>query len=332
MDLSGERVLVTGATGLIGSHLAERLALAGGALVRGLARDRRSAHWLAERGVDLVCGDVTDASSLANAVHGCSVVFHAAGWVHEGGSRAEAWTVNVDGTKNLVDVALRANVKRFVHLSSSHVYGFPSVQAVDETHPVRPCGRPYSDSKVAAEAVVFAAHRENGLPVVVARPSQVYGPRSAQFTIRPVEAIKRGRMTLVDGGRFLCNPIFIDDLIDGLVLCATTDAAIGEAINFTGGVAVPWSDFFGHYGRMLGVDRFRSVPYPFAWLIAWGNEIRTAIKGKRARINREVIRSLRARCSFSNEKARRLLGWTPRYDLAEGMKRTEAWLRAEGYL
>jgi nucleoside-diphosphate-sugar epimerase len=323
--------LVTGATGLIGGHLGERLASAEGAMVRGLTRHAQNARWLAERGVDLVCGDLTDASSLADAVQGCAVVFHAAGWVQEGGSRTEALAVNVDGTKNLVEAALKANVTRFIHLSSSHVYGFPNAQAVDETHPVRSCGTPYGDSKVAAEAIVFAAYREQGLPVVVARPSQVYGPRSTQFTIRPVEVIRQGRMTLVDGGRCFCNPIFIDDLIDGLVLCATTDAAIGEAINFADGVAVPWSEFFGYYGRMLGIDYFRSVPYPFAWLVAWGNEIRSAAKGKRARVNREVIRSLRARCSFSIDKARRLLGWTPRHDLAEGMKRTEAWLRAEGY-
>jgi nucleoside-diphosphate-sugar epimerase len=331
MNLVGERVLVTGATGLIGGHLAERLVSAEGVFVRGLSRQPQDAR-LTECGIEIVRGDVTEPASLASAVQGCGVIFHAAGWVQEGGSRAEAWAVNVDGTKHLIDAAVAAGVKRFVHLSSSHVYGFPNAQAVDESYTVRPCGRPYSDSKVAAESVVFAAYREHRLPVVVARPSQVYGPRSVQFTIRPVEAIKQGRMMLVDGGRYFCNPVFIDDLIDGLVLCASSDPAVGEAINLTDGVAVPWSEFFGHYGRMLGVDYFRSVPYPFAWLIAWGNEIRTAAKGKRARMNRELVRSLRARCSFSNEKAKRLLGWTPRHNLDAGMKRTEAWLRAEGYL
>jgi nucleoside-diphosphate-sugar epimerase len=332
MELADKTALVTGATGFIGGRLAERLATEEGLHVRGLARTPAKGEWLADLGVEIVPGDITNPASLQAAMAGCQLVFHAAAWVSEGGNQADVWAVNVTGTQNVVDAALAVGVERFVHLSSCAVYGSLQQHNITETTPTRVRGSLYGDSKVAAEEVVFNAHRERGLPVVSARASQVYGPRSYQFTIRPVEVIKAGKMVLIDGGRHLGKPVYIDNLVDGLILCAKVEAAIGEAINLTDGDPVPWRDFFGTYGRMLNIDSFPSAPYVVAWLIGLYNELKAGLKGQKASLNRGAVKALRSDSSFSNEKARTLLGWEPKVDLNEGMKLTEAWLRAEGYL
>ncbi|HEX9923568.1 MAG TPA: SDR family NAD(P)-dependent oxidoreductase [Anaerolineae bacterium] len=331
MDLKGKKALVTGATGFIGGRLAERL-VTEGIQVRALTRTPANGQWLAELGVELVPGDITDPASLRTAIAGCQLVFHAAAWVSEGGTKAEVWAVNVTGTQNVVDAALVAGIERFVHLSSCAVYGSLQQPNIDENTPTRMRGNLYGDSKVAAEDVVFRAYRAQGLPVVIARASQVYGPRSRQYTIRQIEIIKAGKMVLIDKGRHLCKPIYIDNLIDGLILCAQVEAAVGEAINFTDDAPIPWREFYGAYGRMLGINSFPAVPFALAWLIGYYNEITARLRGKKASLNRGILMTHRSSNSFSNQKARELLGWEPNVDLAQGMMLTEAWLRAEGYL
>jgi nucleoside-diphosphate-sugar epimerase len=326
------RTFITGATGFIGGHLARRLILSEGAQVVALVRDPSKAGELRDLGVELVHGDITEPDGWRGAVKGCRVVYHSAAWVSESGPVEQVWATNVDGTQNVVDAAVAAGVERFIHVSTCGVYGSKQAFDIDESTPVQRSGNRYKDSKIAAEEAVFRACREHGLPVVAARASQVYGPGSYQFTIRPVEVIKSGKMILIDGGRFLCKPVYIDNLIDGLILCAQVEAAIGEAINLTDGYTVPWREFFGAYGRMLGVESFPSLTYPVAWLAALAFEIQGKLKGRKASFTRGAVNSLRSSNSFNNQKARHLLGWEPKVDLEEGMRRTQAWLEQEGYL
>ncbi len=332
MDISHKTALITGATGLVGGRLAERLLAEEGVQVRALVRTPAKAKKLAELGATLIPGDITQPETLKVAMHGCQLVFHAAAWVSESGTREQVWAVNVAGTQNVVEAALEAGVRRLVHVSSCAVYGSVKKFHINEEFPTRRRGNLYADSKIEAEEVVFRANREQGLPVVVARASQVYGPGSYQFTIRPVQVIKAGKMVLVDGGRFLAKPVYLDNLVDGLILCAKVDAAVGQAFNLTDGYTVSWREFFGAYGHMLGIESFPSAPYPLAWGIALLNELKAAAQGKKTGLNRKAVQSLRSLNSFSQLKARQTLGWQPGVDFEEGMRRTEAWLRAEGYL
>jgi 2-alkyl-3-oxoalkanoate reductase len=326
--------LITGVTGLVGGRLAEQLARERDVQVRGLARDPSRAADLVAQGVEIVGGDITDPASLEAAAAGCDWVFHCAAYVEEGGERAAIWAVNVDGTRHALQAAHRAGATRFIHVSTCAVYGSIQELDIDETTPCRMRGNLYADSKVAAEEVVeeYAARHADAPQTVIARPSQVYGPRSYQFTVRPIEAIRAGKMILVDGGKHWCKPIYIDNLVDGLIACARTPAAAGHAFNLTDGVAVPWRDFFGAYARMLGKEKLPSVPYPVAWVAALWFEWQSKRTGKKALVNRAALRAIRSRNSFSIEKARRILGWSPRIALDEGMARTQAWLAQEGYL
>ena len=329
MELAGKRVLITGGTGLVGGRLAERLQSEENVHVIALARHPAKGRWLLDLGVEVISGDVTDPVSLQNAVRGCDIVFHTAAWVSEKGSQSAINAVNVAGTANVIAAARVAKVKRFIHLSSCAVYGSLQQFNIDEDTPARLTGNLYANSKVLAEQVVT---QNNDLPYVIARPAQVYGPRSYQFSIRPAELIKAGKMILIDGGHYLCKPIYIDNLIDGLILCVKVEAAVGEAINFSDGEPVPWRDFFGAYARMVGVDSLPSVPFLIAWLAAVTSEIGAKSRLKKASFNRRTVKSLRSLNSFSNQKAQDLLGWTPQIDFVTGMQRTEDWLRAEGYI
>lgn len=330
LDLAQQTVLVSGASGYIGSRLAARL-VQEGARVRGLIRNPSRGEALAAAGVEVVQGDVTDPASLAAAMAGCTLVYHAAAWVGERGSREAIWAVNVEGTRQVAQAAQVAGVRRFVHLSSCAVYGSPqNIFDIDESYPIRARGNLYADSKVAAEEVVWEAGRA-GLPVVVARPSQVYGLGSPQFTLRPLAAIQAGKLRLIDGGKHLCKPVYIDNLVDGLLLCATHEAAPGEAWNLSDGAAVPWRDFFGAYAAMAGV-KLKSTPYALAYLAGLGNEVMAALQGRKPELSRATVQALRSRNSYGNQKARARLGWVPAVDLGEGMRRTEVWLRENGYL
>nr|HMN29810.1 hypothetical protein [Caldilineaceae bacterium] len=159
-----------------------------------------------------------------------------------------------------------------------------------------------------------------------------YGLGSPQFTLRPLQMIRKGQLVLVDGGRHLCKPLYIDNLVDGLLDCARHDAALGEAFNFTDGEPVPWRRFFGAYARMVGKQRLPSAPFPLLWLVALLFEGAAYLRGRWSSLNRRVVRTLCSDNSFSNQKAQQRLGWRPAVDLDEGMKRTEVWLRQHGYL
>ena len=332
MELKGKQVLITGATGFIGGQLAKRLHIKEGVQVRALARTPAKGQWLADLGVELVQGDITDAASVQEAMQGCELVFHAAAYVGEAGNEKAVWDVNVVGTQNVVEAAIAVEVQRFVHLSSCAVYGSFQQMDIDETTPVRKTGRVYHDSKVEAEEMALAAYAQHGLPVVSARISQVYGPGSPQFTLRVVEAVQAGKVILIDGGKHTFKPIYIDNLVDALVLCAQLDAAVGEAINITDGAPVLWRDFFGAYGKMLGVDSFPSAPYPAAYAYALFNEFKAKLRGRPTSMNREVVKTFRSHNSFSNAKARKLLGWEPAVGFEQGMRETEKWLKEGGML
>jgi nucleoside-diphosphate-sugar epimerase len=227
MEIRGLSALVTGASGFIGGRLAERLATGEGVRIRAMVRDAKRAERLRKLQLEIVIADLLDLSSLREAIDGCDLVFHCAAVVRESGDRDEFFRTNVKGTENILKVSSDTGVKKFIHFSSIAVYGMNPPERADETTPYQPCGNLYCDTKIAAEKAVWAAHQEAGLPVVVIRPTNVYGPHSNPWTIRPIKLINSGQMMLINGGTGLCNYVYIDNLLDGTLAAVKSDQSGG---------------------------------------------------------------------------------------------------------
>ncbi len=332
MEIRGLSALVTGASGFIGGRLAERLAIEEGVRVRAMVRNTKRAERLRKLSLEIVQGDLLDLSSLRKAIDGCDLVFHCAAVVRETGDRKEFFRTNVEGTENVLKVSRDAGIKKFIHFSSVAVYGMNPPDRTDETTPYQPCGNLYCDTKIAAEKAVWAAHQEAGLPVVVIRPANVYGPYSNPWTIRPVKLVNSGEMILINGGTGLCNYVYIDNLLDATLAATKSDRSVGQVYLISDGIAVTWKEFFGCYAQMAGKPEMRSVPEWLGRTIALSMEISSKLTGKPPKITREAVRFLTRQARFNTEKMRRELGYQPRFSLKEGMKLTEQWLRETGYL
>jgi nucleoside-diphosphate-sugar epimerase len=160
--------------------------------------------------------------------------------------------VNVEGTRHVLEAAADVGVERFVHISSIAVYGISPREGTSETDPYQPCGLFYCDTKIEAEEVAFKYYKERGLPLVVIRPANVYGPRSSFWTVELMMMIKSGQLELIEGGQGMSNHVYIDNLVDAILLAAGSDAAVGEAFIVSDGAGTDWKEFLGHYARMVG--------------------------------------------------------------------------------
>jgi len=332
MEVRGLTALVTGSSGFIGGRLAERLATEEGVRVRAMVRNLEKAERLRKLPLEIVQADLLDPDSLREAVKGCDLVFHCAAMVRETGDREVFYQTNVEGTENILKASIEAGVKIFIHFSSVAVYGMNPPDGCDENTPYQPCGNLYCDTKIGSEKAVWAAHQKKGLPVVVIRPANVYGPYSNPWTVRPIKLILSGQMVWVNGGTGLCNHVYIDNLIDATLSATKNDLSTGEAYLISDGHAVMWKEFFGYYARMAGKPNIRSVPVGLAKIIGLGMEIASKFTGKSPKITREAIGYLTKRACFNIEKVKHELNYQPRFSLEEGMKLTEQWLREAGFL
>ena len=357
VNYSGKTVLITGATGFIGGRLAERLVVEHGANVRALVRHWRTAVWLSRLPVTVVEGDVTDRPSLDHAMAGCDVVFHCVG---VGGSQATCWNVNVTGTVNVLEAASTAGVSGVVYLSSHAVLGpNPPADAGDHTPVVR-TGDAYGDSKVAAEEAIAAFSQKHTLPVVILRPTFVWGPRSEWFTVYPIERMKEEAWQLVNGGRGTCHAVYVDNLVTAMLLAGQTPQAAGEAFLITDEQPWNWGEFFLGYARMIGKRSLPSVsprwvsttaakrvdrvlagtirvldghmpsiePFRFAARAAhFGLRQVRRVAGTHTDLSQWDLVKYARRGPLNASKARALLGYRPTTSIDEAMRQTEQWLR-----
>jgi nucleoside-diphosphate-sugar epimerase len=318
------RVFVTGAGGFIARALTTELR-AQGHTVTGM-----DLH--ADPAAEIVAGDITEPGSWPDSP--ADLFLHTAAVVSNGVGLDEQWRVNVHGTRLALDAAVRAGATRFVHFSSIRAFsdlGFPD--GVTEAHPVRPDGSPYVDTKIASEQVALQAHAAGEIAVTVVRPGDVYGPGSRPWTLMPLELIRKNQFLLPAMGRGIFSPVYIDDLVDGVLRAATTPDAAGQIFTLTGGAGVSCREFFAHYYRMLGKRGPLGLPTAVAVAVATAAGRAPGRKaGAGAEFNAVSMRYFTRTGTYSIDKARRVLGYHPRVDLAEGMRRTEAWLRAQNLI
>jgi nucleoside-diphosphate-sugar epimerase len=330
-----ELCLITGASGFIGGRLARRLAEEGRA-VRCLVRASSDSSALRRLDVELVVGDLTDADSLARAAHGCDHVLHCGALVSDWATVTEIAAINVDGTRDLLAAAVAASVRRFVHVSSTDVYGYPDGAQVDETHAATRFRNWYAQTKLQAEAEVRRAEAAHALDAVILRPATVYGPGSKDVVGEIAHAIRGRHMLLIDRGRSIAGLCYIDNLLDAAVLALSHDAAPGHAFNVSDGLDVTWRRFTDDLAAGLDSPPVRfSIPYPMANAVGFSLEHGYRLLRRSTGLNvppllsRQAVQVLGKSQDFSNRKLREMLGWEPRVDYRSGLDATLAWLRDE---
>jgi nucleoside-diphosphate-sugar epimerase len=326
MQLAGTRVAVTGAGGFIGGALCRRLS-GEGASVLGLDIDALAADRIAAAGADFRVCDTTDAGGVAAALEGCELVVHTAAIVADFGPMDDYVRVTVRGTRNVLDGAEAGRARRVVHVSSVAIWGSEHRAPLPEDAEPRPSGWPYQDTKAASDVLA----RRRG--AVVVRPGDVYGPGSKQWSIRPLETMKARRLALPRGRDGMVTPVYIDDLVDCLVLAASSDAAEpGSAFVAWPGQVVSGADFMAYYARMLGRTGVPRLPASVHAAAVWMEERVARLAHRPPAVTAEAVRYLNREHAYTVSRAREILGWEPKVDLDEGMRRTEAWFRQEGLL
>ncbi|MFO0911133.1 MAG: NAD-dependent epimerase/dehydratase family protein [Isosphaeraceae bacterium] len=324
--------LVTGATGMLGSHLAERL-VAQGRRVRALVRAGSDTRFLEPLGVELVRGDLTDAASCLRAANGAEVVYHSAAKVGDWGRWEEFQSSCIDATRTLAEAAIEAGVGRFLHISSTSAYGHPAEGGapIDETAPLGQnmwVWDGYTRSKVESEQVLWQLVATRGLPLTVIRPSWLYGERDRTTTARLMERLRRGRVPLIGWGHNPLSAVYVGIVADAAIRAAHHPSARGEAYNITSQGPITQREFMNLFAAACGAPRVRRrVPYRLAYGAGFLCEAFGRLTGrvKPPPATRYAIWLMGRHLEYSTEKARQQLGWTPGLTYAESIARTVNW-------
>ena len=309
-------VLVTGAGGFIGGHLAAELTRQG-AEVRAFLRytsrgDPGTLAWLpaeVRRDVQTVFGDLRDVESVQRAARGTRVVFHLGAQIaipYSYVNPRDFFETNVLGALNVAQAALSAGVERLVHTSSSEVYGTAQTVPITEAHPLE-AQSPYAASKIGADKLMDGFHRSYGLPVVTVRPFNTYGPHQSPRAIVPTvigQALAGDRLRLgaLEPRRDLT---YVSDTVEGFIAAAAAPGVEGATMQLGTGSDVSIGDLVDMVGEVLGKDLTVELDE---------QRVRPALS--------EVERLI-----SSPERAKSLTGWEPTVDLREGLSRTVDWLR-----
>jgi nucleoside-diphosphate-sugar epimerase len=323
-------VLVTGATGLLGSHVTDLL-VARGERPRVLVRHDDQMNGLTGVTVDICWGDMKDRAALKEAVSGVDCILHCAARTGPWGPEAEYESTNVRGLKMLVELAMAAGVRRFVHVSSITVHGNSVSGTVDETAPLRMEPNPYSRSKVAGERMLDMLIRERGAPVTIVRPGWIYGPRDAASFGRFATMIQDGRMIIVGSGKNHVPLIYVGDAAQGVLLASETDQAVGKSYLLVNDEPVTQHDYLGAIAAQLGVPPpKRHIPYQLAMLLGTAAEMagHLAHRQQSPPLTRFGIQLLGGDSRFIIRRARQDLGFSPNVTLAEGVRHSTEWYRS----
>jgi dihydroflavonol-4-reductase len=331
--MSFRRALVTGGAGFAGTHLV-RSFVRNGVPVTVLTRDAGRARGRLPEGVRLVEGRIEDESSVRDAVAGCDLVVHMATSFRTSKiTDAEHRAIHVDGTRLLLDACRDAGVARIVHVSTVGVTSHVEDPPGDETLPYGP-DDVYQSTKAEAEQLALEMHRERGDPVVVIRPTPIYGPGDLRL-LKLFRMVARGRFVMFGSGEVCFHMVHVDDLVRGIRLAAEAPDrdVLGEVFIVGGEEYCTINELVARIARETGGSEPR-LRLPVAPVLALGSVVEALLKPLRIEpplFRRRVNWFIKNR-AFSIEKARRVLGYQPRVGLDAGLRQTVAWYRAEGLL
>jgi nucleoside-diphosphate-sugar epimerase len=324
------KILVTGATGFTGSRLCRRLAREGHGVVAFVRSSSRFQDLVVD-GIECREVDLKDRRSVRDGFDGIETVYHlAAAYRMEHSDKKEFWDVNVEGARNVLEAAKAANVKRFVHCSTVGVQGEIVEPPADEEYRFKP-GDHYQDSKLAGE-LLARDYFSNGLPGVVIRPVGIYGPGDVRF-LKLFRPINKGYFIMIGSGDVLYHMTYIDDLVQGFVLAGQHPAAIGEVFTIAGGSYTTLKELVGMIAAVLGKPkpRWRVPFYPvFAAAVACDKVCRPF--GISPPLYPRRVEFFSKDRAFSIEKAKKILGYSPKIGLREGLTRTADWYREMGLI
>lgn len=336
-------VLITGATGFIGRHLAKKL-VEKGEKIRCLVRTsspKIAVDYLNKLDVELVYGDLTDKDTLRKAVDGVDTVYHLGGGGRVGMSKAICDKINVDGTRNILEACIESGkVKRFVHLSSCAVMGHVSGVAVDETYPYNPNDIEYSRAKTKSEKLALSY--SDKIDLVVVRFPGVYGVplikgdagyiQGVTPALMIFSAVKKGEWMYVGNGKNQVHMFYVDDAIKGLILAADKGKS-GDIYIIGDNTSVKMTELVEMVANILKVPApKRHISVFAARFFAALFELKASVFGGTPKMSREMITGFISNMSFSIAKAKHELGYEPKVGLEEGMRRTFKWYEENEYV
>jgi nucleoside-diphosphate-sugar epimerase len=324
-------VLITGATGFLGSALTHRL-LADGRQVRILARDPAAARPLTQAGAALTLGAITDTATLREALDGVTHVYHLAGKLYIPGTpTSEYVATHVDGTRTLLDCcAAMETPPRVVHCSTTGVLGVTGERPADELAPYGPTND-YERTKLQAERLT-RARIASGLPATIVRPGLVYGPGDLHL-LGFFRSIQRGLFRPIGRTPTWVHPIYIDDMTEALVRCGDDPRAIGECFHIAGQSSVTLAELATTIADALDVPAPRGhIPMLAASAVAFAGDLLPRSLRSKAPLTSSRLDFLTHSRRYVVEKAARMLDFTADTPLPEGIARATAWYRANGYL
>jgi dihydroflavonol-4-reductase len=328
------KMLVTGGTGFIGSRLAlEARGLGHDVVVAGQLNseaERARAQELAAAGIVLEQGPLQDASYARRVVAGCQLVIHLAAAQHEANVGEDYFfDVNVNGTRTLLEASKSAGVRRFVYGSTIGVYGESGGGKLDENTPPQPVNM-YGRSKLAAEAVVNSYR--DALEISIVRISETYGPGDFRL-LKLFKAVDRGRFLIIGAGLNQRQVIHVSDLVRGLMLAATSAAAVGETFVMAGREIMTTRQMVEQVAGALGrsAPRWRAPMWPFLAAAVVFERTLTPL-GIQPPLHRRRLDFFRKSFVFSTLKSQALLNFVPAIDFETGAAETARWYRDRGYL
>lgn len=319
-------VFITGANGFIGRALLNRYR-ALGVEVRGMDLHADPAH-------GVVAGNLTQPSQWAEHAKGCELFINTAAIVSLAASWEAYRAVSVAGVRNCLDAAIAGGAKRFVQFSSIAAMGWDYTSTADEKNGVViGTNYRYGVAKGACEHVVLAAHAAGEIDCTTIRPADVYGPGSRAWLSEPLKMARAGNLLLPNGGSGIFAPVFVDDLLDGVMLAAGLPQGGGQIFIIGGEESVSCKSFFSNHWRWSGrAGSPRTLPLALVVLLTrmiWG--FNTLFR-RPNEVAPDVMYMFARKAGVSSAKARKLLGYRPKVKLEEGLRRSEAWLRETGQL
>jgi nucleoside-diphosphate-sugar epimerase len=323
--------LVTGATGLLGSHIVEQLHLRG-EKVRVLVRPWSDTRFLDSLGVEKVLADLSDHDALKKAMQGVKVVYHSAAKVGDWGKWEEFQQSTINGSRNLLYAASQAGIERFLHISTISVYGYVDGEGlvIDETAPL---GQNlyrwsyYSKAKIEVENMIQQMNREGKIKASIVRPSWLYGERDRASIGRMVDAITKGKAKIIGDGNNRLSLSYAGNVAEGAILVANAPEAIGQVYNCCSDGVITLSEYMNTVAKTLGASPVtKKVPYKIAKNAGFVMEVIGKAIGMKhpPLISRYAAWLMGRKVLYSNEKIR-ALGWKPTISFEVGIPRTVKW-------